>query len=430
MQVSSEAFSRICLTAREISGIAGRDVECMGYLLAEKGSSAVTDFYFPEQHGDDAESGTGDFLYRQFYEDGMNIRGMWHSHGSLPVSHSRIDLAHIRNKLKAMQRENSVLDAWDFYCNPGSIELFSRETMQGLKIALSISYKPQIKKVHELLPEVFLSIVINRETCSANIESYEAMQFSLENNGLRKEKAKIDIQPIMPGQQLESIANNYTISGLLLKDTAACRKKSNPKIQIKNNAVEITSRYGCFSVECDNPNDLAETIEDVKKLSDEELKKHRQNLPKKPNAKESIESIVNEKKKSLLQLNPYEFREPAVEAMQMHAFYLGIFLSSMEFYQRSDFCRKYMHADKAVIDIFAALSGAIEAGNETLMAFFSRIEDAGAPLDIYIGALREAEGIIERHKDIPEKARLLKKINAILKKAKKGAKNGQQAGAE
>ncbi|MBU2638712.1 MAG: Mov34/MPN/PAD-1 family protein [Nanoarchaeota archaeon] len=413
MHLSSEVFSRMCLAAREISGIVGRDVECMGYLLAEKGSSAVTDFYFPEQHGDDAESGTGDFLYRQLYEQGMNITGMWHSHGYFPVFHSPTDHTHVKNRLKAMQRENDLLDAWDAYSNPGSIKLFNKETMQGMKIKLSINYKPEIKNVHEQLPETFQSIVINRDTYNGSNKAYDAMHFSLENNELKQEKAKIDIHPIMATSVLENMANNYTISGLLLKDMPAYRKKASPKTRIKNNAVEITSRYGCFSIKCDNPQELAESIEDVIALSDEELDKYKEKLPKKPNAKDSIENIVNEKQ--LFSFRQYDSEDPCIEATEMHAFYVGLFLSAIDFYQRSESCKRYMHADKAVIDLFAALSGAVESSPKTIFQLFSSIEESGVPLDVYINPLNEAKAIIEK---MPGKKPLLKKVESMLKKAK------------
>ncbi len=419
--ISSNTFSSMCLTAKEISDIAGRDVECMGYLLAEKGSRTITGFYFPEQHGDDAESGTGDFPYRQFYENGRHMAGMWHSHGFFPVLHSPIDFNHAKNRLQAMQRENALLDAWDFYCGAGSMELFNRETMQGIKIALSGDYKPEIRAVHEILPEKFLSIVINHETYNGKGGAYDAMVFSLEGNELKKEKAGLDIRPLIAGKNLEEIADNYTIGGLLLKDNPDDRKRTKPKIGVQNNAVEAASKYGCFSIQCENPQELADSIEDIGLLSGGELNRYKEKLPKKPCAKESIENIVNEK--PLLSLRQHEFSEPSIEAMQAHAFYVRLFLSAMGFYQRSESCKRYMHADKAVIDLFAALSGALESSTVGIMQILSKIEDAGAPLDVYACALKEANDIIEKQEHVPEKKHLLKRIKSLLKKAKKEAEH-------
>ncbi|MEK6864643.1 MAG: hypothetical protein AABX27_05075, partial [Nanoarchaeota archaeon] len=149
MRISEIAYKKISATALFISDIAAREVECMGYLLAKKGSSTVTDFFFPQQEGLEARSGTSDFPYTGFYEKGANIIGMWHSHGSFPLFHSGIDYMHIENKLRAIARENNLLDSWQAYSVENAINLFNSEIMQGFKIVLK-QEMPADKKVPEI----------------------------------------------------------------------------------------------------------------------------------------------------------------------------------------------------------------------------------------------------------------------------------------
>lgn len=393
MRISEIAYKKISATALFISDIAAREVECMGYLLAEKGSSTVTDFFFPQQEGLEARSGTSDFPYTGMHEEGMGIAGMWHSHGSFPLFHSGIDYMHIENKLRAIARENNLLDSWQAYPGKNAINLFNSETMSGFKVVLKQQAgknAPELK-AKELFPTEFFSIVVNKGTYRKGKQCH-AMRFSLLNDELLKAEERVEIIPELSRQTLEEIAGKFSCDGIALKDNKAYKALNAVKATRENNIVNIICKKGNFSLECKTEEqavELSESIECIKELEDKEKEELKNNVPKQPSADKRLESMLGNKKeatsepaekaavKGAIAIAPVykPISDYLIGAMELHALQARKFISLSSYYTKEE-----LDAEKAILDIFAALSGVFDASE-------SRKENLKTRADIIKGIL-------------------------------------------
>ncbi len=407
MRISEIAYKKISATALFISDIAAREVECMGYLLAKKGSSTVTDFFFPQQEGLEARSGTSDFPYTGFYEKGANIIGMWHSHGSFPLFHSGIDYMHIENKLRAIARENNLLDSWQAYSVENAINLFNSEIMQGFKIVLKQEMPadkkvPEIKanemiKVQEIFPKEFYSIVVNKDTYRKGKQCH-AMRFSLLNDELLKAEEPVEIIPQLSSETLEEIAEKFSCDGIALKDNKAYKALNAVKATQENNLVNLSCKKGNFSLECktqEQAAELSESIEEIKELEDSEKEELRKNIPRQPSADKKLESMLGNNKEAV-EMAPCYSSKPISDylsgAMELHALQARKFISLSPYYTKAE-----LDAEKAILDIFAALSGVFDS-------FESRKENLKSRAEIIKGLLRKTQCFDRFAKEILKRA--------------------------
>ncbi|MFH1065796.1 MAG: hypothetical protein V1734_04810 [Nanoarchaeota archaeon] len=431
MRISEIAYKKISATAMFISDIAAREVECMGYLLAKKGSSTVTDFFFPQQEGLEARSGTSDFPYTGMHEKGMSIAGMWHSHGSFPLFHSGIDCMHIENKLRAIARENKLLDSWQAYPIENAISMFNSETMQGFKIVLKEkAYAiPEIKanellKVHEIFPKEFYSIVVNKDTYRKGKQCH-AMRFFLLNNELLKAEEQVEIIPGLESKTLEKIAEKFSCDGIALKDMKAYKALNAVKAKQENNIVNLSCKKGNFSLECrtqEQAVELSESIKEIKELKEQEKEELKKNIPKQPSADKRLESMLGNKaaikegieesvektiEKERMQeaikteaipkaTAPASYSKPISDylsgAMELHALQARKFISLAPYYTKAE-----LDAEKAIVDIFAALSGVFDSSE-------SRKENLKTRAEIIKGLLRKTRCFDRFAKEILKKA--------------------------
>ena len=167
---------------------------------------------------------------------------MWHSHGSFPLFHSGIDYMHIENKLRAIARENNLLDSWQAYSVENAINLFNSEIMQGFKIVLKQEMPADKKapeiKAKEIFPTEFYSIVVNKDTYRKGKQCH-AMRFSLLDNELLKAEEQVEIIPQLSSETLEEIAEKFSCDVIALKDNKAYKALNAVKTKQEGNNVNL-----------------------------------------------------------------------------------------------------------------------------------------------------------------------------------------------
>lgn len=428
MNLSESAYSRICSTARAVSDIVGREVECMGYLLQKKGSSLITDFFFPRQDGMDTRSGTSDFPPREMYEKGFYIAGMWHSHGSFHLFHSETDYAHIRNRLKAMEREYNSLDSWLSFSSENAIAMYNAETMQGFKLLLKqgmqIGKKSPEITVKEVFPNEFLSIVVN-DSVYREGKKYHVMQFSLNAGSLLKSEKEIKIIPSLPDETLEEIAVKFHFKGKPLKELENYRQLEKPKIKAEGKQVYLDCKKGNFLLECKTEkeaDELKDSIQSVEGLEESEKKKISSKIPKPPSLEKKLESIFGKKQTTaLVSKRAYASNEDYLNgSKELHMFYVGKFISLLPYYSKAE-----LKSEKAVLDLLGALAGAFDESETKEQAMKERahkIRQACRKIKTIDNsakeALKKAEGIIKHGDYNPEqKRKIIARIRIMRKKS-------------
>ncbi|MDD4877801.1 MAG: hypothetical protein PHO02_02065 [Candidatus Nanoarchaeia archaeon] len=442
MELPEFLYSRICSTARAVSDIAEREIECMGYLLQKKGSLLITDFFFPKQNGMDARSGTSDFPPRDMYEKGFYIAGMWHSHGAFPLFHSEIDYAHIANKLKAMEREYKTLGSWLSFSSGNEIAMYNKETMQGFKIMLKDNLGAQADKtvpeinVKEVFPDEFLSIVVN-EGVYRNGKKPHAMKFSLDGSNLLKSKEETGIIPSLPDETLEEIAEKFYFNGKPLKESGNYKQINAPKAKAEGKQVHLNCKKGNFLFECKNKeeaNELQESILSVEELGEQEKKEISARIPKPLSLEQNLGLILKKKTTAIAPEKQYASNDDYLNgSKEFHLFYVGKFLALLPYYTRAE-----LESEKAVLDLLAAVAGVFddaETREEAIKARAVKIKQACRKIKAADKSAKEAlkkAGEIIRGGDYSkdEKRKILARLRMIRKKnaGEKEMKNGLRAG--
>ncbi|MDI6738036.1 MAG: hypothetical protein QME12_06000 [Nanoarchaeota archaeon] len=432
MDLPESLYSRICSTAMAVSDIVGREVECMGYLLRKKGSELITDFFFPQQNGMDARSGTSDFPPREMYEKGFYIAGMWHSHGAFPLSHSKIDYSHIANRLKAMEREYRILDSWLSFSSGNAISMYNPETMQGFKILLKEGLQADKKtpeiKAKEIFPSEFLSIVVNDGVYRKGKKCH-AMRFSLDGSNILKSEEEIGIINSLPDETLEEIAEKFCFNGKPLKESGNYRQIARQKAKAEGKQVYLSCKNGNFLLECrteNEANELGESIASIEELEEQEKEQISSRIPKPPSLEKRLESILGKKQTALVPEKPYISNDDYLNgSKELHLLYVGKFLALLPYYSRAE-----LDSEKAVLDLLAAVAGAFDTGSsreEVMKARAQKIRRAcrkiKTPDKPAKEALKKAERIIREGDYSPEEKR---KIIARLRMIRKRQASKQQ----
>lgn len=426
MKISDFVYLKICTTARAISHLAGREVECMGYLLKKKGSALITDFFFPCQNGMEARGGTSDFPHTEIYESGFYVAGMWHSHGSFPLFHSQTDYTHIANKLKSMERENTRLDSWQAYPLKNAVALFNSETMNGFKLMLKCEKQYEIKP-KEVFPDGFFSIVVNRDVYARGKQCH-AMRFSLRGAELLRAEEKAEIIPALPDETLEEIAEKFSIDGKLLKDAGAYKKMEAICPEAKGDEVYLNCRKGNFVLKCKSESEakqLQKSIFSIEELEEQEKEQIKSRIPKPPSLEKKLESIFGKKQEALVSQKQYASNDDYLNgSKELHLFYVGKFLAMLPYYTKVE-----MDSDKAVLDLLAAVAGVFdeaETREEAIKARAIKIREACRRIKVLDKpakeALKKAEEIVKKGDYSPEEKRKIAARLRILRKKKKANK--------
>ncbi|HII15119.1 MAG TPA: hypothetical protein HA362_02295 [Nanoarchaeota archaeon] len=431
VNLEAAVFAEMCLYAREISGFAGKDIECMGYLYSEKGSGRITGFFFPEQYGSISRASASEFPCMDLYKAGAHLVGMWHSHGVHGLFHSHTDHEHIKSKLAAMKKHNEKAGRWDFNAGGPCLDLFNAQTMQGRRIMLEAGTEYCIKSVEEVLPSSFLSIVINAGAYTKGNGKYLAELFSIKGGELKHTKAGLGLAACsmpnvcLPQEHLAEIGEKYSFSldnqrehAARLKDTELFKRKlqfaqplamaerERPAFEAiaRDNSVELKSSHGIFRINLGDRESalrFASRIKSVESISQEETARHIPACSRLP-AKKRLEGILNpgEKQEAIVSQAPYKSNNEYFNgARELHLLYVQLFLGSVDFYRHGH--RNHMDADKAVVDMFAALSGVFD-GNaadyekrlDKVEECIARLEESGVLEQIHKDAVNEALGII------------------------------------
>jgi len=114
-KITREAFQKMNLYARLVSEIAGRDVECAGFLLNESDAydDVVRDVYLSK--GQTVTQANGNFdeekdaeSFAEIKKKNKKVSGIWHSHGSIIVCHSQDDDRHLRKMYTTKSKNNKI----------------------------------------------------------------------------------------------------------------------------------------------------------------------------------------------------------------------------------------------------------------------------------------------------------------------------------
>src|SRR5690242_18758272 len=85
--------------------------ECLGFLASEPGTAAVTAIEYLPSRASSAHADAAPMAVKaaadRLAARGLIARGLWHSHGRLPVFHSGTDLATMHRLLPAMAAANT-----------------------------------------------------------------------------------------------------------------------------------------------------------------------------------------------------------------------------------------------------------------------------------------------------------------------------------
>ncbi|MFH1332123.1 MAG: Mov34/MPN/PAD-1 family protein [archaeon] len=114
-KITREAFQKMNLYARLVSEIAGRDVECAGFLLNESDTydDIARDVYLSK--GQTVAEAEGNFdeeqdaeSFAELKKKNKKISGIWHSHGSIIACHSEDDDRHLRKIYITKSKNNKI----------------------------------------------------------------------------------------------------------------------------------------------------------------------------------------------------------------------------------------------------------------------------------------------------------------------------------
>lgn len=171
VKITKEAFKKMNLYANIVSEIIGGDKECLGTLLnyKNKNDNIARDIHlWKDQVVDSASGSLGDPLddCTEAKRRGMDLIGLWHSHGGIRVSHSSDDnnvlsrmYQYTKNKIVTSEKERNI----ECIVEGESVRLFEEGSNKELRLKINGNID-NIEYIESNCCYVLNSIVINRNS--------------------------------------------------------------------------------------------------------------------------------------------------------------------------------------------------------------------------------------------------------------------------
>jgi len=173
VKITEEAFKKMNLYASVVSEIVGSDKECVGTLMnyKDRHDNIARDIHlWKDQTVTSASGSFGDPSddYTEAKNRGMDLVGLWHSHGSIGVFHSHDDnnvlsqmYKYIKNRIITGEKEKSI----ECIVDGESVKLFEEGSNKEIRLKVNGNIE-NIKYVERDYCYVLNSIVINKNSYS------------------------------------------------------------------------------------------------------------------------------------------------------------------------------------------------------------------------------------------------------------------------
>ncbi|MBU4502719.1 MAG: Mov34/MPN/PAD-1 family protein, partial [Nanoarchaeota archaeon] len=168
IKVTQEAFEKMNFYSKKVSEIIGADYECLGYLLkdSKKKDQIVRDVILDQNQKVTVGEAEGRGFYDTKKPEGMDVMGVWHSHGYNLASHSGQDIKFLEtmyqnglynNKISLGERKKDI----ECIVEGEITHIFEKYSNKEIRIKGKVN---QLEYVEREDAYILNSILINRNS--------------------------------------------------------------------------------------------------------------------------------------------------------------------------------------------------------------------------------------------------------------------------